>query len=183
MNTVNNTKLGNVLTNLDKLSAPKNDKEALEMFADHLIKEKNSPLVNDKNRQEIKNALLVDLNDAITRKFVSVLLDEDVKKLNEMLDKKASDDKIAAFFDQKIPDQKGVLTEILIEFRKGYLSVKYPPREEEEDIDLAPAPVKTRASHVQEAATKPLTAPVAPPMPFSTPASLRSNMDVLRKMN
>lgn len=102
------------------------DKQALENFVDDLIKEKNSPYVNEANRPQVKEMLLREITESINRRLINELTDEQVKNLNQLLEKKASDEELAKFFSQNIPDLTQIITEILFDFRRGYLSVIYP---------------------------------------------------------
>lgn len=106
-----------------------NDQEALEKFVDQLIKEKNSPYVNESNKKEIKEMLKKDISDAINRKMIAELNDSQVDELNKLLDRNATDDEISKFFNQYISNVEQIITEALIDFRKGYLSVVYSPSE------------------------------------------------------
>lgn len=102
------------------------DKQALEKFVDDLIKEKNSPHVNDTNRAQVKEMLLREITAAINRRLINELTDEQVKNLNQLLEKKVSDEDLGKFFSQNIPNLVQVITEVLFDFRRGYLSVVYP---------------------------------------------------------
>jgi len=101
------------------------DREALEQYVDDLIKLKNSPYVKGENIAVVKEDLLQEVSDAINSKLISLLSDDEVKQLNETLDKEVSDEQVSLFFTGKIKDLQQVVTDVLIEFRKGYLSVIY----------------------------------------------------------
>lgn len=101
------------------------DREALEQYVDDLIRIKNSPHIKGENIAVVKEALLQDVSDAINSKLISLLSDDEVKQLNEMLDKEASDEQVSLFFTGKIKDLQQVVTDVLVEFKKGYLSVIY----------------------------------------------------------
>jgi len=101
------------------------DREALEQYIDDLIRIKNSPHVKGDNVAVVKQALLEEVSDAINSKLISLLSDDEVKQLNEMLDKEASDEQVSLFFTGKIKDLQQVVTDVLVEFKKGYLSVIY----------------------------------------------------------
>jgi len=117
------------------------DQKALEDYVDNLIKEKNSPYVNGQNRQEIKNELLKNLSKAINKKLIEKLSDQEVDELNVLLDQKADDPKISNFFTSKINNIDQLITEVLIDFRKGYLSVVYKRKKEDVSEAISPAPV------------------------------------------
>lgn len=146
----------------DQIPQAANDREALEMYVDQLIKDKNSSQVNNANRQEIKDALMRDVTDAINAKFVLLLSDDDIKELNGLFRKNAANDEISKFFAAKIPNQQEILTEVLLDFRKGYLSIQYPAREKLQSV--TPAPVQEQKGE--------FTVPVAPPAPAPSNPSL-----------
>lgn len=101
------------------------DREALGQYVDDLIRIKNSPHVKGDNITVVKQALLEEVSDAINSKLISMLSDDEVKQLNEMLDKEASDEQVSLFFTGKIKNLQQVVTDVLVEFKKGYLSVIY----------------------------------------------------------
>lgn len=125
------------------------DKQALENFVDQLIKEKNSTYVTDANRIEVRTQLLSEVSDAINRKLVSLLSDEKVEELNKLLDEKATDEVVSKFFTDNIPTLQDAVTEAMIDFRKGYLSVVYPQENKQENDfqDITPAPIPTQKSN------------------------------------
>lgn len=101
------------------------DEKLLEEFVDGLIKEKNSPYVTDKNREEVKKMLLDDVSGAINRKLIAELDDSQVDELNILLEKKASDDEINQFFKSKIANIDETIAQALTDFKAGYLTVSY----------------------------------------------------------
>lgn len=115
------------------------DRQALEKYVEQLIKDKNSPYVNEKNHKEIKEMLLKDVGDAINRKMVAELTNQQVDELNKLLDRNATDEELNSFFGKNISNIETIITEALIDFRKGYLSVVYKPNEKKEE-ELLPAP-------------------------------------------
>lgn len=126
--------------NPQKTAVKSDDQLALEQYVEELIKEKNSPYVNKENFAEIKDMLLQEVVDAINQKMVSLLSDDQIKELNEMMGKNASDDEISQYFGKAIPKRELIVAEVLIDFRKGYLSVIMPPPEP--GAKPPPAPVK-----------------------------------------
>lgn len=118
----------------------------LEEFVDGLIKEKNSPYVTDQNREEVKKTLLDDISDAVNRKLIAELSDQQVDELNVLLEKKASDDEVNIFFKSKIANIDQVIAQALTDFRAGYLTVNYQPEKKidekpKEELLPLPAPV------------------------------------------
>lgn len=112
------------------------NEKALSDYVDGLIRDKNSPYVTDANRAEIKANLLRDLSDTINKKMLTVLSDAKIDELNKLLDTNAGDEAVSKFFENNIPNLEQLVTEVLIDFKKGYLSVAY----EKEEVPL-PAPV------------------------------------------
>lgn len=112
------------------------NEKALSDYVDGLIRDKNSPYVTDANRAEIKANLLRDLSDTINKKMLTVLSDVKIDELNKLLDANAGDEAVSKFFENNIPNLEQLVTEVLIDFKKGYLSVAY----EKEEAPL-PAPI------------------------------------------
>ena len=97
------------------------DQIALDKFIDTLIAEKKSPSVNDQNRPQIKEHLRKSIMDAINAYLISILDDDSQEELSVLLDKNATDDEIDEFFIQRIPNLTEEITNVLMDFRKGYL--------------------------------------------------------------
>lgn len=124
---------------------------ALVSYVETLIREKNSPHVNDKNREDIRKMLLKEVKNGINTKLVAELNDADVAELNKLFERKATDTELSYFFTSKIPEVEKIITQALIDFRNGYLTVVYQPTQKEvkkKEVDLpappAPAPMNAK---------------------------------------
>lgn len=116
---------------------------SLEKFAEELIREKNSPYVTSENFQSVKEMLIDEISQAINTKLVSLLSDTDVEELNQHLDENATDQQLYVFFSHKIPHINQEITNTLIDFRKGYLSVvpqNLANVSQDNNLDMPPPP-------------------------------------------
>ncbi|NTU72585.1 hypothetical protein HGB07_00180 [Candidatus Roizmanbacteria bacterium] len=115
------------MTHTDRQAAVKMDEMALEQFADSLIKEKNSPYVTAENRKEIAKMLVEDMYQAINVKLLNSLSDEQVEKLNALLESQANEAAVGQFFEKNVPNIEATVRQCLLEFREGYLAVVNNP--------------------------------------------------------
>ena len=118
------------------------DERLLEEFVDGLIREKNSPYINDKKREEVKKMLFDDVADAINRKLIAQLSDSQVDELNGLLEKNASDEEVNQLFKSKIANIDELIAQALTDFKAGYLAVNYQPKQQPQPPP--PAPMVTK---------------------------------------
>jgi hypothetical protein len=97
------------------------DSQALNQYIDQLIQEKQFPDLTDEIREEIKKDLLNRLNDFINARLIAALSDEDVLIFENMLKEGSPEEEVQQFFQEKIPDLTGLLTQTLLEFKGVYL--------------------------------------------------------------
>lgn len=135
------------------------NEQALESFVDELIKAKNSPEVTDETRAEVKQMLMNDVLQGINAHLVSLLSDEDVEHLNEMLDREATDEELNAYFTEKIPNTQDEIAKALVNFRDGYLSVDYT----KDDLDDMASEPEAMESTPTEESTEQFSPPPPPP--------------------
>src|SRR3989338_5008431 len=98
------------------------DQVALLSFLDNLIKEKNDPLIKPEQLQQVKAALLQELNEMINIQMVKSLSEADQRQLDAMFDIKANDEEIDDFFVKKIPNLSAEIASVLLDFRAAYLT-------------------------------------------------------------
>ena len=108
------------------------DEQAMEQYVDELIKEKNSPYVTEANIQEVKDELMDSLSESLNQKMIDELSDEQVQQLNDLLDKNVSDEELSQFFTQCIPNLSQLVSQVLLDFRAGYLNIAVEQPKEEE---------------------------------------------------
>ena len=97
--------------------------KAIESFIEELLKKKGVKR-GTKDYETQKQILLKEVSETIDSTLINSLKIEDVKKLNELLDKNPSDEEIQEFFKQKLPNLEEIVTKSMLEFARGYLSVK-----------------------------------------------------------
>lgn len=97
--------------------------KAIESFIEELLKKKGVKR-GTKDYETQKQILLKEISETIDSTLINSLRIEDVKKLNELLDKNPSDEEIQEFFKQKLPNLEEIVTKSMLEFARGYLSVK-----------------------------------------------------------
>lgn len=105
------------------------DQQALVNYVTGLIQEKNSPYITEANSEDVKNGMIDDVTDAINQRMIDELTDPQVKALNDLLDNEANDEELGKFFTEKIPHLSQLVSEVLLDFRAGYLSII--PKEDE----------------------------------------------------
>ncbi len=96
------------------------DERVLAAFVDKMINDKN-PLVTEKERTELYRVLRAQLDMKIEQAMLTALSDEEMLKLNEMLDTGASDEEIEALFNESNADFAGAVEKVLTEMRTDYL--------------------------------------------------------------
>ncbi len=99
---------------------------ALLTFVDTLIKDRKDPGTTASNVEEVKKALLMELNEYINTHLVSLLDDSAQKELEVLLDRNETDEALESFFKKKIPDMEVEVASAMMEFRAAYL---YKPEE------------------------------------------------------
>lgn len=111
----------NQIADLNLQPANVRDQIALASFIDGLIKEKKDQSLTPETLARTKEFLLNELNQTINTHLVSILLDEDQKEMETLLDKKVSDEELDNFFENKIPNLVAEITAVLVDFRSVYL--------------------------------------------------------------
>lgn len=97
---------------------------SLEQFVDQLIKEKNFPKdLDEAVKKQIKKDLMFRLNDYINAKLVAALPEKEVEEFEKLLEKKASQEEVQKFFQDKIPNLSTFLSQVFLDFRKTYLGI------------------------------------------------------------
>lgn len=96
------------------------DERVLVAFVDKMINDKN-PLVTEKERTELYRVLRAQLDVKIEQAMLTALSDEEMMKLNEMLDTGASDEEIEALFNESNSNFAGAVERALVEMRTDYL--------------------------------------------------------------
>jgi hypothetical protein len=94
---------------------------SLEKFVDELIQKKNIPQLTDEIRQQMKQDLLVRLNDFLNAKLIAYLSNKQAKELEELVSKDSDIKKVQQFFQDNIKNLPDVVADILADFRKIYL--------------------------------------------------------------
>lgn len=132
-------------TNLNSQPQNVRDQVALLSFIEDLIKEKNNPTIKPEQLPNIKAALLIELNDMINTRMVTLLPEASQRQLDALLERKVSDEELDKFFSEKIPNLSAEIASVLLDFRAAYLTPLAPPTEEkkpsEELLMPSPAPV------------------------------------------
>ncbi len=116
------------------------DQVALLSFIDDLIKEKNDPSIKPDQLQNIKAALLTELNEMINTRMVTLLPEVSQRQLDAMLERKATDEELDKFFSEKIPNLSAEIASVLLDFRGAYLTPLTPTTAAAKDESLMPSP-------------------------------------------
>mgnify|MGYP000016031545 CR=1 FL=1 len=123
------------------------DQAALLSFVDEIMKERNDPNITDKNREQMRAFLLYKANEAINTHLITLLSEEDQKKLDALLERNASNQELDEFFKKKIPNLSVEIAAALLNFRAAYLfpvlkeEMEKMKKREDNDSSLPPAPV------------------------------------------
>ena len=96
------------------------DERVLAAFVDKMITDKNA-LVTEQERTALYRVLREQLNVKIEQAMLSALSDDEMMRLNTMLDEGASDDEIEALFNESNADFAGAVERVLTEMRNDYL--------------------------------------------------------------
>lgn len=96
------------------------DERVLVAFVDKMITDKNA-LVTQQERTALYRVLREQLNVKIEQAMLSALSDEELLKLNKMLDEGASDEEVEALFNDSEADFAGAIERALTELRTEYL--------------------------------------------------------------
>lgn len=96
------------------------DERVLMAFVDKMITDKNA-LVTQQERTALYRVLREQLNVKIEQAMLSALSDEELLKLNKMLDEGASDEEVEALFNGSEADFAGAVEQALTELRTEYL--------------------------------------------------------------
>lgn len=96
------------------------DERVLMAFVDKMITDKNA-LVTQRERTALYRVLREQLNVKIEQAMLSALSDEELLKLNKMLDEGASDEEVEALFNGSEADFAGAVEQALTELRTEYL--------------------------------------------------------------
>jgi len=118
------------------------DQVALLSFVENLIKEKNDSSIKPEQLPQVKAALLMELNEMINTRMVTLLPEVSQRQLDAMFERKASDEELDKFFVEKIPNLSAEIASVLLDFRGAYLTPLTPQTEEKKSTDelLTPAP-------------------------------------------
>lgn len=96
------------------------DERVLAAFVDKMINDKN-PLITEKERTDLYRVLRAQLDVKIEQAMLTALSDEEMMRLNEMLDEGASDEEIETLFNESNADFAGAVERALTEMRTDYL--------------------------------------------------------------
>jgi hypothetical protein len=95
----------------------------IDEFAESLLTAKNYTTLTAEMRVELKNDIVERVHDYLIAKTIAKLSDEDVKKLNALLDKDPSDEEIQKFITTTIADAPTFIGDTLFQFRQTYLGI------------------------------------------------------------
>lgn len=93
----------------------------MSAFVNQMIADKGLSGLRQPERTKLQAQLLDELNTQIEKAFLRSMSDEDLIRLNEMLDNDASDEEISALLDGAISDHEGVAARTMKAFRVGFL--------------------------------------------------------------
>lgn len=93
----------------------------LSAFVNQMIADKGLAQLGQPEKTKLKAQLLDELNSQIEKAYLRAMSDEDLIRLNEMLDNDASDEEIGALIDDAVSDQAGVAAQTMQAFRSGFL--------------------------------------------------------------
>jgi hypothetical protein len=130
---------------MNQLNQGIQDQAALMSFIDDIIKEKNEPNLTEGQRNNVKVAMLNELNEQINIHLVKKLSEKDQIELEQLLKSKASEKDLNQFFVQKIPNLMAEIGSVMANYRTAVLyelTAKEAPKEPTPVSDLPPAPVK-----------------------------------------
>lgn len=96
------------------------DERVLAAFVDKMITDKNA-LVTEQERTALYRVLREQVNVQIEQAMLSALDDEEMVRLNELLDEGASDEEIEALFNDSQADFAGAVERTLASIRNEYL--------------------------------------------------------------
>lgn len=102
--------------------------DSVSAFVDKLIEQRGFLDITPEAREEIKNDILVRVDDFIAARVIAALSDEDVKTFEQMLKDNKSSEEVQQFVTTHVPDFNNFLTNVLMEFKDVYLGlVSAPP--------------------------------------------------------
>ena len=94
----------------------------LQEFVTNIINEKGLSVSSDEVKQQLIDDMMHRLLDIIDKEVLNAMSDQDIDKLNQMLDKSASDEEVQAFIASVVPDMKQIVARTTIRFRNAYLN-------------------------------------------------------------
>ncbi len=114
--------LTNVIAKLDSMAKVGNNNN-IQAYIDQLIKDKHFPDLTDEVREQVKQDLIVRLDDFIAARIISALSDEEVVQFETLLKEKKPENQVQQFIVDQMEDLIDLLTETLLEFRGVYLGL------------------------------------------------------------
>lgn len=96
------------------------DERVLAAFVDKMITDKN-PQVTERERTALYRVLREQVNVKIEQAMLAALSDEEMARLNDLLDAGASDEEIEALFNESGADFAGAVQRTLAAIRTEYL--------------------------------------------------------------
>ena len=97
------------------------DQQALLAFVDDLLSQRQDLNIPEERRQDVRIAMLGEVNEHINQHLVRLLSSEGKKELEKLLDAEVSDKELDDFFDKKIPGLREQITASLADFRAAFL--------------------------------------------------------------
>lgn len=94
------------------------DEIAMEKFVDDLVLAREDLWVKPENRERFKKALMEQLTDEINNHFINLLTKSDQILLNQLLDKKITNQELNLFFEQRVDNHVAHLTTIFQRFKE-----------------------------------------------------------------
>lgn len=98
-----------------------NNKDLRE-FVTSIINEKGISVTSDEVKEQLVDDMMHRLLDIIDKEVLNTMSDQDVDKLNQMLDEGESDETVQAFIASVVPEVSQIIARTTIRFRNAYLN-------------------------------------------------------------
>lgn len=95
--------------------------QVMNAVIDQMIADKGLDLAGEE-LENLRNALRAEMQERIERDMLDALSDEELARLNELIDKEASEEEMDEFFRGLKVNFDEVVKESMVRFRKEYLS-------------------------------------------------------------
>jgi len=159
--------LSSVISKLGNLAKIGNNSN-IQKFIDQLITDKGYPDLTEEVREQMKQDLIVRLDQFFMARIIAAFSDEDVVSFEAILRENKGEAEIQKFVVEHIPDLNTFLTNALLEYRGVYLGlISSPPGPIEENTPVEEVTTATTSEPEKTVfegmPSPPKPAPVMPP--------------------